>query len=232
MTSFYSTFPKWFTHLSVVGIATVTLAGLTFAEPSSTLIPSHGGSGHTVNYEGHGSPHGSPHHGMRHSGHVSSPHGSGHAGSYGSGASAHGTTHPGPHQSASEFIDHVLKFKDGMGITDNQEAALRTLETNFKKTQIKLKAQSDLANLELHELLRDDKASMSEIETKLRSVHEIKADQYLASIKARRDAKAVLSEEQRSRMDTIHERIKNHGSKMKGYSRGNSPHGSLSNQGG
>ena len=119
-----------------------------------------------------------------------------------------------------------------MGITDEQEAALRTLETNFKKTQIKLKAEGDLANLELHELLRNNNASMSEIETKLKRVHELKANLYLASIKTRRDAKAVLSDEQRSRMETIHERIKNHGSKMKGYSRGHSPHGDPSKQDG
>ena len=28
----------------------------------------------------------------------------------------------GPHQSASKFIDHILKFKDGMAITDDQVA--------------------------------------------------------------------------------------------------------------
>ena len=160
------------------------------------------------------------------------PHGSGNSGGYSSGHSARGSSHPGPHQSATEFIDHVLKFKDGMGITDKQEAALRKVETNFKKTKIKLKAESDLANLDLHELLRDDKASMSAIESKLKNVQNVRANIYLASIKARRDAKAVLSKEQQSRMKTIHERIKNHGSKMKGYSRGKSPHGDKSKHGG
>jgi len=126
----------------------------------------------------------------------------------------------------------VLKFKDGMGITDKQESALRKVETNFKKTQIKLKAAGDLANLDLHELLRNDNASMSDIEAKLKNVHQLRANLYLASIKARRDAKAVLSDEQRSRMKTIHERIKNHGSKMKGYSRSKSPHGDMPKHGG
>ena len=183
-----------------------------------------------INYEGHGTAHTSSPHRGGHSPHgMSGIHGGGHHMGHTGG---HGTRHPGPHQSAEAFIDHVLKFKDGMGITDKQEADLRALETNFKKAQIKLKAQGDLANLDLHELLRDDNASMSAIESKLKMVHELKADLYLASIKARRDAKAILSDEQRSRMKTIHERIKNHGSKMKGYSKGQSPHGDMSKQGG
>lgn len=200
--------------------------------PSGSLTKghmTHHSMGHRINYDGYGSGHRSPHHGAGHSPHgMTGGHGRGHHIGHTGG---HGSGHPGPHQSAEAFIDHVLKFKDGMGITDKQEADLRALETNFKKARIKLKAQGDLANLELHELLRDDNASMSAIESKLKMVHELKANLYLASIKARRDAKAVLSEEQRSRMKTIHDRIKNHSSKMKDYSKdqpahgGRSPHG-------
>ncbi len=244
------TLPKWLTHLSLTGIALVSLAATTYADPSSALhqsphsqvVPHSGNQGihyshnsatrHLVRYEGQGSAHGSPHQGMGRSGHGTSPHGGGHPGGKVSGHSAHNSGHPGPHQSASEFIGHVLKFKDGMGITDQQESDLRALETQFKKTQIKLKAAGDLANLDLHELLRTDDASMSDIETKLKNVHQLRANLYLASIKTRRDAKAVLSKEQRSRMKTIHERIKNHGTKMKGYSRGKSPHGDMPKHGG
>ena len=244
------TLPNWLTHLFLAGIALVAFSGTTYAEQSDTHprsphsqlthpgeihgMAQHGRKAaiHPVNFEGYGSPHGSPHHGMGHSGFRTSPHGSGHPGGFSGGGSAHGSSHPGPHQSADAFIDHMLKFKDGMGITDKQETALRALETNFKKTRIRLKAESDLANLELHDLLRNDKASMSDIESKLKNVHEIKATLYLASIKARRDAKAVLSDEQRSRMETIHERIKTHGSKMKGYSRDKSPHGDMPKHGG
>jgi len=216
------------THLALAVLASISIAANTNAEPYTPDIPRYGTMLHAANYEGHGLPH----HAKGHSGHASPPHGGGHFGSYGGGSNAHGPTHPGPHQSASEFIDHVLKFKDGMGITDQQETELRTLETNFKKTKIKLKAESDLANLELHDLLRDDKASMTSIESKLKKVHEIKANLYLESIKVRREAKAVLSDEQRSRMETIHERIKSHGSKMKGYSRDTPPHGDMSKHGG
>ncbi len=172
---------------------------------------------------GHGSPHQSS---SSHGGHPSkgySGHGSGHSGM---GSRSHGTGHSGPHQSASKFIQHILKFKEGMSITEEQENRLRALQTSFKKTQIKLNAEVELASLDLHELLRDEKASLTDIESKLKTVHALRADLYMASIKTRRDAKGVLTDEQRKRMKAVHERMKAHGGeRTKGHSGGYSPHG-------
>ena len=74
----------------------------------------------------------------------------------------------------------------------------------------------------MHELLRNDKASLSEIESQMNDVHALMTKLHLADIKAKRDAKAVLTEEQRTRMNAIHERMKSHGGPMThdgGYSK-------------
>jgi len=105
-----------------------------------------------------------------------------------------------------------------MSVTDEQEQQLRDVRTNYRKDRIKIKANVQLANIDLHELLRDNKSSLGDIERNIKLVYGLKADLNMASIKAKRNAKAVLSEEQRSRMDKIHERIKSHG--------GNTPHAS------
>jgi Spy/CpxP family protein refolding chaperone len=150
----------------------------------------------------------SSHHDKGHQGYEDKHQGKGYSG-HKNGHQGHGYgKHPGPHQSASEFIQHVLKFKKPMAITDEQEDKLRAINLAFKKTRIKMKAEVKLANLDLHELLRDDQASLSDIESKLKTVHALKADLHMASIKARREAKAVLTEEQRKRMKAVHERIK------------------------
>ena len=132
----------------------------------------------------------------------------------GHGGHGHGSTHPGKHQNAAEFIGHILKFKDGMSLTAEQEQKLRTLKTTYKKDRIKTKAEVDLASIDLHEVLKNDKASLSDIEAEFNKLHALKTKLYMASIKAKRDAKAVLSDEQRARMDKIHERIKSHGGNM------------------
>lgn len=109
-----------------------------------------------------------------------------------------------------------------MSLTAEQVQQLHALKTNYKKTRIKTKAEVDLANIDLHEVLKNEKASLSEIEAQFNNLHALKTKLYMASIKAKRDAKAMLSDEQRSRMDKIHERIKAHGGTMAhqgGYSK-------------
>ena len=205
----------------------------------------------------HGTTHGeSPRHGQSGSSHsgmtghgksFSGAHGKGYQGSGVHGESAHhgakgmhggsgmhsgSSRHMGGHQSATTFIDHILKFKDGMAITDQQESQLNTIKTAYKRSRIKMKAEVELANLDLHEVLKDENADLSDIETKLKQVHSLKADLYLASIKAKRDAKGVLTPEQRSRMKAVHDRIKTHGSNMKsGYSKKYKQHSKLKGKG-
>lgn len=168
-----------------------------------------------------------------------SPHGSGsmgHGNGY-SGGSIHsghgmkgkmgGGSH-GPHQSASKFIDHILKFKDGMAITEDQAAKLQMIKTDFEKTKIKMKADIQLTSVDLHELLRDDKGALSEVEAKLKDLYDTRAGMYLASVKASRDAKAVLTAEQRARMKTVHDRINAYqgaGMGAKGHPGGYKHHG-------
>lgn len=124
------------------------------------------------------------------------------------------STHPGKHQSAADFIKHILKFKEGMSLTAEQEQKLHALKTEYKRTRIRMKADVDLANIDLHEVLKNEKASLSEIEAELTKLHGLKTKLYMASIKAKRDAKAVLSDEQRARVNKIHERAKAHGGNM------------------
>lgn len=161
----------------------------------------HHSSGHGMSPHGAGTyGHGGIHHGMSlHGGHGKT-HG------YDKSGSSHKFGH-GPHQSASKFIEHILRFKEGMGITEEQATKLQKIKTDFKKTKIKMKADMQLANLDLHELLRKDQEDLSAVESKLKNLFEMRANLYLASVKAEREAKDVLTDEQRSRMKAVHDRI-------------------------
>ena len=227
---------SWYSVCSLSSVFVLALAGPTLAASDSSPHGSpHGDSSYSSKHHGgkgsahmQASIHGDKHHSKGYPGMGDSPHAksSGHGGIHSKGMSGHGgksSTHPGTHQGATEFIDHILKFKDGMSVTDEQEQQLRDVRTNYRKDRIKIKANVQLANIDLHELLRDNKSSLGDIERNIKNVYGLKADLNMASIKAKRAAKAVLSEEQQSRMDTIHERIKSHGgntSHASGYSRG------------
>ena len=201
--------PSWFLPVSLLAIFFLLAAIPALADPhgfmrgdsksmSSSSSPhgasgSYGRDGHprTSSYQGYGKHH------------AKKP---GHGGM--------SSTHPGKHQSATDFIKHILKFKEGMSLTAEQEQKLHALKTDYKRNRIKMKAEMDLANIDLHEVLKNEKASLSAIETELTKLHGLKTKLYMASIKAKRDAKAVLSDEQRSRVNKIHERAKAHGGNM------------------
>jgi periplasmic protein CpxP/Spy len=165
----------------------------------------------------HPSGHGMSSHGGGSYSHGKSPHGMSRSGGHGL-AGSHQAGH-GPHQSASKFIDHILKFKEGMAISDEQATKLRTIKTDFQKTKIKMKADMQLASLDLHDLLRDDQGDLGAVESKLKDLFDIRAGLYMASVKAARDAKSVLTDEQRARMKAVHDRINAYkdGGKMKGH---------------
>lgn len=171
-------------------------------------------SAHSGDETGNGSPHVTPYN--RHQGKTHGYAGHGY-GRYG--------YRRGPHRSVSEYIHHILRFKEAMAITDEQAAKLRDIETAYRKQRIRLKADIALANLELHQLLRDDETPLSTIEEKLRALYASKADLQLAGIKAKRQARAVLTEEQRRRMKAVHERIRSMMEGSNGHRSGFPHHG-------
>lgn len=114
----------------------------------------------------------------------------------------------GKRPDAARFIKHVLMAGDELGLTDEQETRLRAIKTAFKKEQITRKAQVDLVKVDLRQLLHNDQASMNEIEAIVNKMYALKAELRLASIKATREAKTVLTPEQRKKMKALrkHER--------------------------
>ncbi|MFQ5992015.1 MAG: hypothetical protein ACE5NA_06215, partial [Nitrospiraceae bacterium] len=62
----------------------------------------------------------------------------------------------------------------------------------------------DFATGDRHALLHNDHSAMAQIEAAVKTVYGLKADLRVASIKARREAKAVLTPEQQEKMRTMH----------------------------
>ena len=221
MKNYGPTVPSWLTSIALTSSALLLCAVSAHADPPGhTWGSSHG----HASYEGHheSSRHGDVHktrHGTHRKMHRS---GYGKHDAKGYGDHGDGAMHPGHHQGAMKFIRHILKFKQGMSLTAEQEQQLHAIKTSYKKARIKMKADVQLARVDMHELLRNDKASLSEIESQMNDVHALMTKLHMADIKAKRDAKAVLTEEQRARMNAIHERMKAHGGSMThdgGYSK-------------
>ncbi len=117
-------------------------------------------------------------------------------------SSGHGYGH-GKRHDAAKFIRHALMATEELGITDEQATRLRAMKIAFKKERISRKAEVDLAKVDLHALLHDDLGTMAQIEAAVNKVYTLKAGLRVASIKDRREAKAVLTPEQRKKMKAM-----------------------------
>jgi len=112
----------------------------------------------------------------------------------------------GKRHDAAKFIRHALMAKEELAITDKQATRLRAMKIAFKKERITRKAEVDLAKVDLHALLHADQAAMAQIEAAVNKVYTLKAGLRVASIKARREAKAALTPEQQKKMKAMHRR--------------------------
>jgi Spy/CpxP family protein refolding chaperone len=117
----------------------------------------------------------------------------------------HGDRHRRP--DATGFIWHVLKAKDTLKLNEEQQARLRTIAVNFKKENVKKTAEVDLAEIEMHQLLHGDTKQVAggDVETAVRKMYALKAEQRLASIKAFQEARTVLTPEQQQKLRELRE---------------------------
>ena len=147
--------PRWFLPVSLLTIFFLLAAVPAFADPHGSL------PGHSKNMHASSSTHGtsgSVHHDGHHSHHdgMHKKHDGGHHAMHSSGHGKHQSKgHGGRHQDAAKFIAHILKFKEGMSVTAEQEQKLRALKTTYKKDRIKTKADVELASIDLHEVLKN-----------------------------------------------------------------------------
>lgn len=86
--------------------------------------------------------------------------GLGRADSHGHGGHGHGHSHAGG------FVWHVLKAKEALGLSDEQETKLRAIGVNATKDRVKKEAEVELAEIDLHQLFheQDKQESAGDIE--------------------------------------------------------------------
>ena len=139
------------------------------------------------------------------------PHGDGYgkAHGYGKGTYGHGGGHGmgGHHGTAGHLIRGLLGGAEEMGLTDEQIKKLKDIKLDLDRTRIQTEADIKIAEREARALIDQDGSSLSAIESKLKESAMKQVSLRVASVKARRDAMAVLTPEQSKRVKMFHERM-------------------------
>jgi Spy/CpxP family protein refolding chaperone len=114
------------------------------------------------------------------------------------------------HGGTGHYLRHLLKHQKEIGLTEDQVAKLKAIHLDLDRTRIKVEADILVAERELTALVQDEKTDLAAIEAKVKQSETLEAGLRLAAIKAKRDAVALLTLEQREKEKTEHEKMMRH----------------------
>ena len=182
------------------------------SEGSKSKSYSHG-SPHGVKKSPHGkSPHGKPEgSGSKHGYSKGYSHGSKHG--YGKKEGSHGKRgygggHHRGHGShkghGKDPFRHVLKFAGALGLTDAQISKIKDLKFAFAKERIMLKAQHEIAHMELDKMVHSGEVKEAEMRGIADQISEIKSKKIHGMVDAKIGLLKLLTEEQRKKISQLH----------------------------
>jgi protein CpxP len=140
-------------------------------------------------------------------------------------ASGHGSCEEmmGHQAHAADHLRHMLKHQQEIGLTEEQVKKLKTVELDYDRARIKADAEIRVAERELLALVEDEKTDLSVLEAKVKQSEMLEVGLRMSAFKARRDALAVLTPEQREKAKSSHEKRMQ---EMRGGPQGSAPRGS------
>jgi protein CpxP len=113
----------------------------------------------------------------------------------------------GHHPHHANHLRHLLNHQKEMGLTEEQVKKLKAIELDFDRVRIKSEAEIQIAERELQALVEgEEQADLSKVESKLKQSEMLEVVRRLWAFKARNEALAVLTPEQRAKGKAAHEK--------------------------
>ena len=106
-------------------------------------------------------------------------------------------------QEQQPVISLLLRNREKIGLSEEQVKKLEQLRSDFEKETIRNEADIRIAEIDLNNLLQAPNPDMGKIETKIRDVERLRADLRIARIRAMEKGKALLSVDQRKKLQEL-----------------------------
>jgi periplasmic protein CpxP/Spy len=126
----------------------------------------------------------------------------------GFGMGMHRGAHPG------FMLGRLLQnpeLREKLGITDEQVAKIRQQSSDFRKEQIRSRADLQVKRIDLHELLAADKPDRAAIDKKLQEISATQLARERAMVDFHFAMRDVLTPEQRAKLKQLGEEFRMHG---------------------
>ena len=101
------------------------------------------------------------------------------------------------------LITMMLHHRAELGLTADQVGRLETLRADFTREAIRRGADIRIAELDLATLLEQDPVDLAKVEAKVRESAQLRADLRLARLRTVEQGKALLTPEQRTRLQAM-----------------------------
>jgi Spy/CpxP family protein refolding chaperone len=101
------------------------------------------------------------------------------------------------------LITIMLHHRSELGLSPEQVSRLETLRGEFSREAIRRDAEIRIAELDLATLLEQEPMDLAKVEPKVREVSQLRDDLRIARLRAIEQGKAVLTPEQRTRLQTV-----------------------------
>ncbi len=102
--------------------------------------------------------------------------------------------------------DFFICCQKELELTGEQVEEFRSIKMNFTRGSIEAEASLKIAQLELNSVMQDEKASLKDVEARLKAVAKIETDMKLSCIRSCRSAKALLTPEQVNKLKKMCEK--------------------------
>ena len=101
------------------------------------------------------------------------------------------------------LITIMLHHRTELGLSADQVSRLEALRGDFTREAIRRGADIRIAELDLATLLEQDPVDLTKVEAKVREVAQLRADLRIARLRTVEQGKAVLTPEQRTRLQAM-----------------------------
>jgi hypothetical protein len=101
------------------------------------------------------------------------------------------------------LITLMLRHRDRLGLSAEQVQGLERLRDSFQRDVIRSEADLRIADMDLSSLLSADPVDLQKVEAKIRDIERLKADLRVARIRSIEKGKALLTADQRAKLNSL-----------------------------
>jgi Spy/CpxP family protein refolding chaperone len=121
----------------------------------------------------------------------------------GHGRSGRHGRHHGWSGAERPVIGPALAHRDALGLTAEQVTRLQALRDEFGREAIRREADLRIAEMDLQAILQKEPVDLAQAEAKIREAAQVRTDLRVARLRAIEQGKAVLTAEQRARLEGL-----------------------------